>query len=131
MLRSREMMTSTVATAPADLGRVRPPGSPRTLRGGTGYPSFHTIAHNHEPMVKWMDEMLSQKALVVPGHGSSAGRGGGTGDRRAVFRARAALNAHPGAGHACEVTVDLLTGRTHQIRGQMAALGFPLVGDDQ
>jgi 23S rRNA-/tRNA-specific pseudouridylate synthase len=28
-----------------------------------------------------------------------------------------------------EVEVELLTGRTHQIRGQMAALGFPLVGD--
>lgn len=28
-----------------------------------------------------------------------------------------------------EVEVELLTGRTHQIRGQMSALGFPLVGD--
>ena len=30
-----------------------------------------------------------------------------------------------------EVEVELLTGRTHQIRGQLAALGFPLVGDVQ
>lgn len=28
-----------------------------------------------------------------------------------------------------EVEVELLTGRTHQIRGQLAALGFPLCGD--
>lgn len=28
-----------------------------------------------------------------------------------------------------QVEVELLTGRTHQIRGQMAKLGFPLVGD--
>mmetsp|Transcript_13220 Transcript_13220/g.20093 ORF Transcript_13220/g.20093 Transcript_13220/m.20093 type:complete len:504 (-) Transcript_13220:2-1513(-) len=28
-----------------------------------------------------------------------------------------------------EIEVDLLTGRTHQIRGQMSSLGFPLVGD--
>lgn len=30
-----------------------------------------------------------------------------------------------------ELEVELLTGRTHQIRGQFAALGFPLVGDAQ
>ena len=28
-----------------------------------------------------------------------------------------------------EVEIELLTGRTHQIRGQMKALGMPLVGD--
>ena len=30
-----------------------------------------------------------------------------------------------------ELEVELLTGRTHQIRGQFAALGCPLVGDAQ
>ena len=30
-----------------------------------------------------------------------------------------------------ELEIELLTGRTHQIRGQMAALGLPLVGDVQ
>jgi 23S rRNA-/tRNA-specific pseudouridylate synthase len=28
-----------------------------------------------------------------------------------------------------EVEIELLTGRTHQIRGQLSAIGFPLVGD--
>jgi len=31
----------------------------------------------------------------------------------------------------CELEIELLTGRTHQIRGQLAAEGFPLVGDVQ
>jgi hypothetical protein len=30
-----------------------------------------------------------------------------------------------------QVTVELLTGRTHQIRGQLSASGYPLVGDAQ
>lgn len=30
-----------------------------------------------------------------------------------------------------EVEIELLTGRTHQIRGQMSAAGYPLVGDAQ
>jgi len=33
------------------------------------------------------------------------------------------------SGDVCQVEIELLTGRPHQIRGQMSALGFPLLGD--
>ena len=33
------------------------------------------------------------------------------------------------AGNFCQVEVNLLTGRTHQIRAQFSNLGFPLIGD--
>ena len=36
----------------------------------------------------------------------------------------------PGVKAMVEVQVQLLTGRTHQIRGQMSKLGYPLVGDE-
>jgi 23S rRNA-/tRNA-specific pseudouridylate synthase len=37
----------------------------------------------------------------------------------------------PGTKAVAEVQIRLLTGRTHQIRGQLSALGFPIVGDEQ
>ena len=42
------------------------------------------------------------------------------------------VHAMPEACQAVvELHIELLTGRTHQIRGQLSALGFPLVGDVQ
>jgi 23S rRNA-/tRNA-specific pseudouridylate synthase len=41
----------------------------------------------------------------------------------------AALRSDASCSSVCRIEVELLTGRPHQIRGQMAALGFPLIGD--
>jgi 23S rRNA-/tRNA-specific pseudouridylate synthase len=37
----------------------------------------------------------------------------------------------PNVRAVAEVEVSLITGRTHQIRGQLSQLGFPIVGDEQ
>jgi hypothetical protein len=47
----------------------------------------------------------------------------------ALWQAEDALPDHCQA--VAEVEIELLTGRTHQIRGQLAAMGYPLVGDAQ
>jgi 23S rRNA-/tRNA-specific pseudouridylate synthase len=36
----------------------------------------------------------------------------------------------PSTKAVCEVSIQLETGRSHQIRGQLSRLGFPLVGDE-
>eukprot|EP00293_Proteomonas_sulcata_P005160 CAMPEP_0184329720 /NCGR_PEP_ID=MMETSP1049-20130417/144295_1 /TAXON_ID=77928 /ORGANISM="Proteomonas sulcata, Strain CCMP704" /LENGTH=205 /DNA_ID=CAMNT_0026652103 /DNA_START=406 /DNA_END=1023 /DNA_ORIENTATION=+ len=38
--------------------------------------------------------------------------------------------AEPGTLQAFEIEIELLTGRTHQIRAQLSALACPLVGDE-
>lgn len=35
----------------------------------------------------------------------------------------------PQCAGVVEVEIELMTGRSHQIRGQLSALGFPLCGD--
>ena len=40
------------------------------------------------------------------------------------------FRADNSSGDICGVEIELLTGRPHQIRGQMSALGFPLLGDE-
>lgn len=40
------------------------------------------------------------------------------------------FQADVSSGGICEVEIDLLTGRPHQIRGQMSAMGFSLLGDE-
>lgn len=42
----------------------------------------------------------------------------------------AAQERFPGAQNAYEVLIELVTGRTHQIRAQLSAVGSPLLGDD-
>ena len=41
-----------------------------------------------------------------------------------------AFRADTSSGRILKVGIELLTGRPHQIRGQMSAIGFPLLGDE-
>lgn len=44
---------------------------------------------------------------------------------------QSAAKIPPNTKALCEVDIQLLTGRSHQIRGQLSKLGFPIVGDEQ
>lgn len=49
---------------------------------------------------------------------------------QALWAQQPTTNIPPNTKAVCEVEIQLLTGRTHQIRGQLSKLGFPIVGDE-
>eukprot|EP00980_Cylindrotheca_fusiformis_P003064 scaffold713_cov131-Cylindrotheca_fusiformis.AAC.22 len=49
----------------------------------------------------------------------------------ALWAQQKTTSVPPNVKAVCEVEIQLLTGRTHQIRGQLSKLGFPIVGDEQ
>jgi 23S rRNA-/tRNA-specific pseudouridylate synthase len=49
---------------------------------------------------------------------------------QALWAQQTTTSIPPNTKAVCEVDIQLLTGRTHQIRGQLSKLGFPIVGDE-
>jgi 23S rRNA-/tRNA-specific pseudouridylate synthase len=49
---------------------------------------------------------------------------------QALWAQQTTTSIPPNTKAVCEVHIQLLTGRTHQIRGQLSKLGFPIVGDE-
>jgi 23S rRNA-/tRNA-specific pseudouridylate synthase len=106
----------------------------------TYYKQQTVIRHYLEPSIRapkrfeplaeddsWLECLLEikQVANVYPLIGNSAA----TGLSKALW-ANEDMQPHQIPAIA-EIEVSLLTGRTHQIRGQLSRLGFPLVGDEQ
>jgi 23S rRNA pseudouridine955/2504/2580 synthase len=61
------------------------------------------------------------------GAGANGGRGRDSGEAVRMMETVARVKAS--AGGYSLVEVELITGRTHQIRAQMAEAGFPVIGD--
>jgi len=80
-------------------------------------------------MREQLDRARAPTGDCAPGRGSAPdagavwGAAGGGG-------AQSAADSPLDCGGAYQVCIELHTGRTHQIRAQMAALGCPLVGDE-
>jgi len=102
----------------------------------TEAPPQPTKAENKQGARMWMESMLKITHVGTPCTlvGNTASE---TLARQLWSGGKAAsdANVQDRIPHGCravvEVEVELLTGRTHQIRGQLAAMGYPLVGDAQ
>eukprot|EP00547_Thalassionema_nitzschioides_P018078 CAMPEP_0194254570 /NCGR_PEP_ID=MMETSP0158-20130606/32442_1 /TAXON_ID=33649 /ORGANISM="Thalassionema nitzschioides, Strain L26-B" /LENGTH=614 /DNA_ID=CAMNT_0038992645 /DNA_START=88 /DNA_END=1928 /DNA_ORIENTATION=- len=101
--------------------------------------SYDVLTHYLEPSIrapkkfsrtqensKWLESRLRVASVgkVFPLIGSKAAEG-------LQSKLWGSAKLPDGCIGVTEVTVELLTGRTHQIRGQFAAEGYPLVGDTQ
>lgn len=86
----------------------------------------------------WLECLMTirQVGPLVPIHLGGADGGGSAASSSSMLSERLWSSANgvkmPHQTKAiCELKVDLQTGRAHQIRGQLAEMGYPLVGDEQ
>jgi 23S rRNA pseudouridine955/2504/2580 synthase len=97
------------------------------MRGGLLRKTYIALLEGvlHEETV-WDDRLLydsqTRKAAVTNMPGVAAGEASGKSARTHVFPVKA-------YGGLTLVSAEIETGRTHQIRAQAAACGFPLYGD--
>ncbi|CAK9055823.1 RNA pseudouridine synthase 6, partial [Durusdinium trenchii] len=83
---------------------------------------------NQQLMHKISDSVFGKPAprLIAPMDAAVGGSGHKWRDARATILS---IRTSPGCKELTEVEIQLHTGRTHQLRAQLAAIGFPIVND--
>lgn len=99
-------------------------------------PGEYTHWHDAEsPLVQLLKEYTSSEEHSSPelsAENSSAAPKAAVRWKEArliVLECNPLVNLHASAGELYELEIELLTGRKHQIRAQLSALGSPIVGD--